>query len=121
MQDNVILIPFLIASIFGAWITSDKGGGLNFFTDFERSMQGPFNFGIIVLLQALFGGKGFTDTPKKMTKFFEHPVVKFLALYIIAFSGTQDVEESAFIVIAFLITMQLLRNKSEREKHPYLI
>ena len=84
-------------------------------------MKGPVGFGLIVLLQALFGGQGFTDTPKAVTTFFKNDFFKFAALYIIVFSGTQDIEESFFILVAFLTTMQLLRTAKERKKHPYLI
>ena len=120
-MNNIVLSITGILSLVGAYITADSGGGINFAPRLEGGMKGPVGFGLIVLLQALFGGQGFTDTPKAVTTFFKNDFFKFAALYIIVFSGTQDIEESFFILVAFLTTMQLLRTAKERKKHPYLI
>jgi hypothetical protein len=120
-MNNSVLAITCILSLVGAYITADSGGGINFVPRLEGGMKGPVGFGIIVLIQALFGGQGFTDTPSAVTKLFKNDFFKFAALYIIVFSGTQDIEESFFILVAFLTTMQLLRTTKERKEHPYLI
>ena len=120
-MNNSVLAITCILSIIGAYITADSGGGINFAPRLEGGMKGPVGFGLIVLIQALFGGQGFTDTPSRVKGLFKSDWFKFAALYIIVFSGTQDIEESFFILVAFLTTMQLLRTGKEREKHPYLI
>lgn len=120
-MNNFVLAITCVLSILGAYFTADSGGGINFVPRLEGGMKGPVGFGLIVLLQGLFGGQGFTDTPKRVKDLFKKDWVKFLTLYLIVFSGTQDIEESFFILVGFLTSMQLLRNKKEREKHPYLI
>lgn len=120
-MNNFVLATACVLSLIGAYFTADSGGGINFVPRLEGGMKGPVGFGLIVLLQALFGGQGFTDTPKSVKKLFKNDWFKFLALYIIVFSGTQDIEESFFILVAFLTSMQLLRTNKERKEHPYLI
>tara|TARA_R110002074_G_scaffold134675_1_gene278854 strand:- start:1557 stop:1922 length:366 start_codon:yes stop_codon:yes gene_type:complete len=121
MITNITLYSILIASLSGAYITADKGGGFNLAPTFEGGLKGPVWFGMIVLLQALFGGQGFTDTPESLANLFKKDWVKFLVLYLICFSGTQDLEESFFILISFLAFIQLCRTPKERKDHPYLV
>ena len=117
LRNNLILLPLLVASMAGAYRTFDK----DYFGGVESQLKANVSFGILVLVQALFGGRGLTDVPSRMDKILDNRLVKFLALFLITFSGTQDIEASVFIVIAFLVTMQLLRTTEERKKHPYLI
>jgi hypothetical protein len=121
-DSNIFLVIVLVGALGGAWHTADRKGAVpNFLPSAEKSMKGPVSFGLLVLLQALFGGQGFTDTPSKLKHMFKWDVVKFIALYAIAFSGTQDIEESFFVLLAFLALMQLIRTPEERKEHPYLI
>tara|TARA_R110002074_G_scaffold122218_5_gene256879 strand:+ start:2445 stop:2822 length:378 start_codon:yes stop_codon:yes gene_type:complete len=120
-NNSPFLASTVLMAIIGAYVTADKGGGINLFKASETHMKGPVSFGLIVLLQALFGGQGFTDTPEIMKKLFKHDLMKVVALYLIAFSGTQDIEESLFVIIGFLAFMQLIRTEEERKKHPYLV
>ena len=121
VNNSPFLASLVLFSVIGAYVTADQGGGVNFFKGSESSLKGPVSFGLIVLIQALFGGQGFTDTPSRLKKLFKHDMVKLLALYLIAFSGTQDIEESLFIVVGFLAMMQLIRTTEEKKEHPYLI
>ena len=121
MMKDITLYSILVSSLAGAYITADKGWGLNMLPRFEGGLKGPVSFGMIVLLQALFGGQGFTDTPERLQNLFKKDWVKFLVLYLICFSGTQDLEESFFILIAFLSFIQLWRTPKERQEHPYLV
>lgn len=117
MDNNVLLVLLAIGSLIGAYQTMDA----DYFGGLETQMKASVSFGILVLVQALFGGRGFTDIPSNVENILSNDFVKFLALFMVTFSGTQDIEASVFIVIGFLSIMQLLRNKEERDKHPYLI
>jgi hypothetical protein len=122
LNNNIFLVIVMVGALGGAWHTADRKGAIpNFLPSAEKSMKGPVSFGLLVLLQALFGGQGFTDTPGKLKNMFKYDIIKFIALYIIAFSGTQDLEEAFFVLLAFLALMQLIRTPKERESHPYLI
>jgi hypothetical protein len=122
LNNNIFLVIVMAGALGGAWHTADRKGAIpNFLPSAEKSMKGPVSFGLLVLLQALFGGQGFTDTPGKLKNMFKYDIIKFIALYIIAFSGTQDIEEAFFVLLAFLTLMQLIRTPKERESHPYLI
>jgi len=116
-KHNIVLLPLLVAAMAGAYKTFEK----DYFGGFETQLKASVSFGILVLIQALFGGRGLTDVPARMDKILDNKFVKFLALFLITFSGTQDIEASVFIVVAFLSAMQLLRTREERKKHPYLI
>lgn len=116
-KHNLVLLPLLVAAIAGAYKTFE----IDYFDGIESQLKASVSFGILVLVQALFGGRGLTDTPASLDKILDNKFVKFLALFLITFSGTQDIEASVFIVVAFLCAMQLLRTKEERKKHPYLI
>lgn len=116
-KHNIVLLPLLVAAITGAYKTLET----DYFGGVESQLRASVNFGILVLVQALFGGRGLTDTPASLDKILANKFVKFLALFLITFSGTRDIETSIFIVVAFLCAMQLLRTKEERKKHPYLV
>ena len=87
---------------------------------FENRLALPALFGSIVLIQGLFGGAAF-ETPERIVTFLHQPIVQFIALFLIAYSGTNDVEVSALVVIVFLLLIQLLRTPKEREEHPYIL
>lgn len=116
-KHNIVLLPLLVAALAGA----SKSFEPDYFGGVETQLKASISFGIIVLVQALFGGRGLTDTPSRLDKILDNKFVKFLALFLITFSGTQDIEASVFIVVAFLCAMQIMRTKDERKKHPYLI
>ena len=84
-MNNFVLAITCVLSILGAYFTADSGGGINFVPRLEGGLKGPVGFGLIVLLQALFGGQGFTDTPKRVKDLFKKDWIKFLTLYLIVF------------------------------------
>jgi|TARA_R110002074_G_scaffold12423_2_gene45433 hypothetical protein len=114
---NLVLLPLLVTAMAGAYGTLEK----DYFGGVETQLKSGVSFGILVLVQALFGGRGLTEVPDRMNKILDNKFVKFIALFLITFSGTQDIEASVFIVMAFLVMMQLMRTKEERKTHPYLI
>lgn len=116
-KHNLVLLPLLVAALAGAYKSFEP----DYFGGLETQLKASVSFGILVLVQGLFGGRGLTDTPSRLNKILDNKFVKFLALFLITFSGTQDIEASVFIVVAFLCAMQLLRTEEERKKHPYLV
>ena len=90
------------------------------FHGIENSMRIPFMIGVIVLLQGLLGSYKF-DIPDRMEKYIVHPISRIAFMWLILYSGTQDIELSTFILIAFLIVMHFVRTEEERKEHPYLI
>ena len=116
-QSTTVLISGLLTSI----LSSVYLGKTNLLPSIQLGMKESHSFGAIIILQALFGGNGLTDTPIALKNFFKKPLVKFMLLFLIAFGGTQDIERSFLLVVAFLFLMQLLRNEEERKKHKYLI
>lgn len=118
MSQNTIVLATALALTLGStyYVT-----GTNFLPAVQTRMKDSTVFGIIILVQALFGGQGLTEIPEVVKVFMKNPLVKFLLLFLIAFGGTQDIEQAILIVTSFLIFMQMLRTKREREKHPYLI
>lgn len=116
-KHNLVLLPLMVAALAGAY----KSFGPDYFGGLETQLKSNVSFGILVLVQALFGGRGLTDTPSRLDKLLANKFAKFVALFLITFSGTQDIEASVFVVVFFLCAMQLLRTREERKKHPYLI
>ena len=114
-----ILLPItiFIASKFSKISLNNAGTALN---GVENFMSVPAVFGTVVLIQGLFGSSGF-DTPDRLQKILDKPGVSIAALFLVTYSGTNDVELSFFVVLSFLLLMQLLRTKAEREEHPYLV
>ena len=120
---NYVLIGVLIFSAFmirhynKIAIAGNKG---TLFHGMENNMRIPFMIGVIVLMQGLLGAYKF-DIPDRMEKYIVHPISRIAFMWLILYSGTQDIELSTFILIAFLITMHFIRTEEERKEHPYLI
>jgi uncharacterized membrane protein YtjA (UPF0391 family) len=123
VQNTPFLGALLVTAIAGSYITSKTGHnvGFNTITQLESGMGSGLIFTAIVLAQAILGAKGLTNTPAVVNRAFKNPSVRFVALFLIALVSTKNVESSAFITLAFVTLMQLLRTPEERKKTPYLI
>lgn len=123
LQNTHFLLTLLLMSLAGSFYTSKRGHnlGINILTNIEKATGSWFFFGLIILLQAILGGKGLTNTPKSIDKLFENPLVRYITLFLISFTATSNIENSIFIVLGFVAIMQLLRTPEERKKTPYLI
>lgn len=123
LQNTHFLLTLLLMSLVGSFYTSKRGHnlGINLLTNIEKATGSWFFFGLIILLQAILGGKGLTNTPKSIDKLFENPIVRYITLFLISFTATSNIENSLFIVLGFVAIMQLLRTPEERKKTPYLI
>ena len=116
-KHNLVLLSLMVAALAGAYKTLDK----DYFGGFETQLKSNVSFGILVLVQAIFGGRGLIDIPSKLEKLLDNKITKVVALLLVTFTGTQDIEASVFVVVFFLCAIQLLRTREERKKHPYLI
>ena len=92
----------------------------NYFNGFEKVINRQYIFTIIVLIQALFGSKGLIHTPSRLDKVLSSRTARFLALTMIAYTATQELEVAAIGVAVLLGVLYLLRTKKEREQHGIL-
>jgi len=76
----------------------------------------PIIFSLIVVFQGCFGGMGILQTPERLSYAIRSPLARFIFLLCISYTATSDLETSIVTVIIFLILLQLLRTKEEREK-----
>ena len=57
-----VLLPLLVSALVGA----SKSFEPDYFGGVETQLKASVSFGILVLVQALFGGRGLTDTPERL-------------------------------------------------------
>lgn len=123
MDNNYVLSALLLFTMvmirhYNKIVIAGNKGTL--FHGIENQMRVPFIIGFIVLIQALLGSYKF-KLPSRVQKYVEHPIARTIFMWLILYSGTQDIELSTVLLSAFLVTMQLLRTEKERKEHPYLI
>jgi hypothetical protein len=87
----------------------------------EDIVNGPLIYGIIILLHSVFGASGITEKPKVLDTLADNIGAKFFILLLLAFAAVRDFEDTIFIAVLFLVVTQLLRNKEERKRHPYIL
>jgi hypothetical protein len=93
----------------------------DYFAKTEDVVNGPLVYGIIILLHSVFGASGITEKPQVLDKVINNTMVKFFVLLLLAFAAVRDFEDTIFVSVLFLAITQLLRNKEERKKHPYIL
>jgi hypothetical protein len=117
LQDTVTLLPIVIASIYGAGQVSNR----NFYPRIDNVLNQTTLYGIIMMMHAMFGIKPISELPRSTEVLTSSIWFKLVSLLIISFSATRDFEDAVLVLVAFLGIVQLLRNKEEREKYPYII
>lgn len=117
LQNSFILSLLVLFSVYGILLHNN----FDYFSQAENIVNAPAIYGVIVLLQTMFGAPGITEKPKIFNRIQESVVAKFIALYVIAFAVVRDFEDAVFIMIMFLALIQLLRSKEEREAHPNIL
>ena len=75
-------------------------------------------FSLIVISQGVMGGIHFTP-PRRIKKSTEHPLMKFILLFAIAFTASRDIETAFLSTILFIIFIHLVRYPDERKSFPY--
>lgn len=117
LQDNATLAALAALAIAGV-VTND---GIDYLGKTENFVNGPLVYGIIILLHSVFGAGGITEKPAVIDKLMQYTVSKFFILLLLAFAAVRDFEDTILLVVLFLAFTQLLRNKEERKKHPYIL
>jgi hypothetical protein len=117
MQSNAFLISMILLSTLGMVLHT----GVDYLPKSEEVVNGPLVFGIIILLQSIFGAPGITETPKMVFDLMQNVYFKFATLMVLAFAAARDFEDTIFLTVLFLGITQLIRTKEERERHPYIL
>jgi hypothetical protein len=76
----------------------------------------PVMFTLIVITQGCFGGNGVVQTPEAVTKLFKSQYIRFLFVFLIAYTATSDIETAAVSTLVFFIILHLLRTKEEKKQ-----
>jgi len=79
----------------------------------------PILLSLLILYQGLFAHKAF-KLPENVSKIFEFKVVRFLSIFLIAFTATRDVEYAFISVFVFLSSMYMLKTPEERKKTGFI-
>lgn len=82
----------------------------------EYVIRWPVIFGIIVLYQSLFIERSIRVPNVLDRAFKESAIMRVIGLWLIALSGTQDVESAFIAAMLFLTTIWLFKTKKERER-----
>ena len=117
-SNQIVLVMMLVSALAGLAL---HGEGFNYFPALDKFINGPFIFGMIMLMHSMLGLRGITDKPAIIDKVLNNKVGKFVTFLLMAFATTRDKENAIFVAIAFLAVTQLLRTKEEREKKPYIL
>ena len=75
----------------------------------------PILFSMIILYQGLFSVNAI-KIPDRLKKLFDNKTFRFLSVWLIAFSATQDIEYSLIATMIFLLTLYTLKTPEEREE-----
>lgn len=76
----------------------------------------PILFSLIILYQGLFSVNAIR-IPTRLKKLFDNETFRFLAIWLIAFSATQDIEYSLISTVLFLLTIYALKTPEERKEN----
>lgn len=117
LQNSLLLSILAVFSVYGLLLHNN----FDYFSKTENIVNAPAIYGLVVLLQTVFGAPGITDKPKIFDKIQESALAKFLVLFVLAFAVVRDLEDAVFVMLLFLAVIQLLRTKKEREAHPNIL
>ena len=117
LQDNTTLAALAALAIAGV-VTHD---GVDYLGKTEDFVNGPLVYGIIILLHSVFGASGITEKPAIIDKLMNYTASKFFILLLLAFAAVRDFEDAILLVLLFLALTQILRDKEERKRHPYIL
>jgi hypothetical protein len=121
-HDNSKLLVMVLVSMTGLLMTTKMK--VDLFDTQEKKLAAGFKFlGLYAMYETVFGKNvnGLIDKPKKLDEFLKLDWVKFLSLFLISLGITQEIEQSFFATITFVLFIHLLRDEEEKKKHPYLI
>ena len=117
LQNNIVLVFLLLIPVAG--IVSH--GNFNYFPMLTTQIETPFIYGMIIMLQSFFGLSGLTETPSRVKNLINQKWFRFFTVIILSYAATRDIEDSIFLMLMFLVSIQLIRTKEERKKNPYIL
>ncbi len=117
MKQDFALLS-LLAGLIALGVTRADVGVLN---GVETQLQAAGSLGAIAFIQAVMGGSGMVEHPKRLTNVMKYKTVRFGMLFLTSFSIVRDLEIAIIVSMAYMVLMQLLRTPEERKKYPYLI
>lgn len=90
-------------------------------TFFDKIAGRPLLFTLIVIFQGCFGGMGVVQTPEKLTKMADSPIVRGLFVSAIAYTATSDIETALVATVIFFVFLHLLRTDEEKKEMKTLL
>lgn len=88
---------------------------------FDKVAARPLIFTLIVIFQGCFGGLGIVQTPEKLIKMTDSPIVRLLFVSAIAYTATSDVENAIIATLIFFAFLHMLRTEDEKKKMKSLL
>lgn len=89
----------------------------NLFGRTENFFSREYIFTSLVLLQALFGGKGLAGPlPQRLERVFDNPLVRLILLTAVSFTATKEIDTAIVVVCAFLALLWIIRTPEERKR-----
>ena len=88
---------------------------------FDKFAGMPTFFTLIVIFQGCFGGMGVVQTPERLTKAVDHPVMRALFVCAIAYTATSDIETAVLCTTIFFVFLHFMRTEEERKQVPTLL
>lgn len=79
----------------------------------------PILFTLLVFYQGLFSHNAF-KIPEKLTTIFENSLVRFISIFLVAFTATQDIEYALISTLLFLSFMYALKTPEERKRYGFV-
>ena len=74
----------------------------------------PFVSGCVMLIMNLGGKYVMMDIPKGMHYFFEHPNIRKLTVFCIAFVATRNIKTALLVSLLFILFSRFLMNENSR-------
>ena len=72
----------------------------------------PFVSGCVMLIMNLGGKYVMMDIPKGMHYFFEHPGIRKLTVFCIAFVATRNIKTALLVALIFILFSRFLMNET---------
>lgn len=75
----------------------------------------PIIMAFMMLSQLLIADNSIVEQPMIIKEMFENVLFKVLFVFLIAYTGTQDIETALLLTVCFIIIVNILRTKKERK------
>ena len=75
----------------------------------------PITMAFLMLSQLLIADNSIVEQPMIVKEMFEKVLFKVFFVFLIAYTGTQDIETALISTVGFIIIVNMLRTKEERK------